>query len=172
MWYVIQVVGGREETARKLIAKYADKSTYNEVFVPRYRASLKVDGAYEYYYPVLTPGYIIADTNSVDAFEAQLRRVPAFTRLLGTDGGFKPLDREERAWLEEWTKRGERVVQGSTGRIEGGRLHILSGPLIGREADVVRYNRRKRRAIIRMTFMGLEKEIPIELEILGKLSER
>lgn len=171
MWYVIQVVGGREETVRDLIVKYVEESTYNEVFVPRYRAIRKVGDAFKYYYPILTPGYVIVDTAVVDSFEAQLSRVPMFTRLLGTDKGFKPLDREERAWLEEWTKYGDRVVQGSTGRIENGRLHIISGPLIGREADIVRVKRRQKRAIIRMMVMGRQKEIELELEIIGRKAE-
>lgn len=171
MWYVIQVVGGREEIAKRLIDKFVDADAYKEVFVPRFRATRKVDGELEYYHPVLTPGYIIVDTKHVDAFESQLRRVPAFMRLLGNDESFKPLDREERAWLEEWTQPGDRVVQGSLGRIEKGRLKILSGPLIGREADIVRFNRRKRKAVIRMMVMGRPKEIELELEIVGKETE-
>lgn len=171
MWYVIQVIGGREETAKRLIDERADPSTFSEVFVPRYRASRKAAGEWEFYYPVLTPGYIIVDTCKIGAFEAQLRKVPAFTRLLGDDAGFKPLDREERVWLEAWTKPDDRVVEGSIGRIDKGRLKILSGPLIGREADIVKVNRRKRKATIRMMVMGREKEVTLELEIVGKTTE-
>lgn len=171
MWYVVQVIGGREETAKRLIEKHASDDTFQEVFVPRYRASRKTGGKMEYYYPVLTPGYVIARTRNVGSFESQLRGVPAFMRLLGDDTGFKPLDREERAWLQEWTKRDDRVLQGSTGRIEKGRLKILSGPLIGMEGKVVKVNRRKRKATVLMTIMGRPKEIELELEIVGKESE-
>lgn len=171
MWYVIQVVGGREETAKRLIEERADPATFDEVFVPHYRASRKVNGEWEFHYPVLTPGYLICDTREIGAFEAQLRAIPAFMRLLGDSSGFKPLDRAERAWLEEWTSREDRVVQGSTGRIEKGRLKILSGPLLGREADVVKVNRRKKKAVVRMVIMGRPKEVTLELEIVGKTRE-
>lgn len=171
MWYVVQVVGGREETARHLIDKFVDAGTYKEVFVPRYRATQKVDGELKYYHPVLTPGYVIVDTTKVDAFESQLRCVPAFTRLLGNNECFKALDREERAWLEEWTKPNERVVQGSIGRINKGKLKILSGPLVGMEGRVVKVNRRKKKATVLMNVMGRPKEISLELEIIGKTTE-
>lgn len=171
MWYVIQVVGGREESVLQLIRKYADANTYTEVFVPRYRAAKHTGGAWEYSFPVLTPGYVIVDTHDVTVFEAQLHRIPQFTRLLGDNSGFKPLDRQEMAWLQQWTQRGERVMQGSTGRIKKGKLRILSGPLVGREADVIRVNRRKHQAVVRLTMMGREKEITLEFELLGKSDE-
>lgn len=167
-WYVIQVIGGREEAARRLINKHVDATTYEEVFVPRYRVSHRVGDKWEYCYPVLTPGYVIVDTRDIGTFELQLHRVPAFLRLLGDGAGFKRLDREERSWLQQWTNRSARIVQGSIGRIDKGKLNILSGPLVGKEADVVRVNRRKRQATIRMTVMGREKEVNLELEIISK----
>lgn len=168
MWYVIQVAGGREEAACRLIERHAEPGSCDEVFVPRYRAVRQSARGPVEERPVLTPGYVIADARDPEALEAQLRKVPAFTRLLGGESGFRPLDREEAAWLAQWTRRGERVVQGSVGRIERGRLKVLSGPLAGREADVVRVNRRKRRAVVRMEFMGRVKEVALELELLGR----
>lgn len=63
------------------------------------------------------------------------------------------------------------TIQGSSARIEKGKLKILPGSPHGREADVVHDDRRHRRATVRMQFMGREKAIILGLEILGKSPE-
>lgn len=173
MWYVIQVFSGQENAAKDLIERLVDKRCYDEVFVPRYRSSRKAkDGSWESVLEPLTPGYIIVDTRDPARLGSQLRRVPALTKLLGGGEAFLPLDRDERAWIEAWTQHGNRVLESSEAVFERGRVRILDGPLIGREADIVRVNRRRRQAIVRMTFMGREKDVTLGLDVVGTNSAR
>lgn len=168
MWYVIQTFTGREEAVKQQIEQLVDEKAYDEVFVPRYRAMRKREGEWESYLSVLTPGYLIVDTSRAAYFESQLKSVPALTKVLGNDAGFVPLDRDGSAWLEAWTKRGHRVLEPSTGRIEKGRVKILSGPLFGQEGQIVKVNRRKRFAVLNMNIMGREKQVKVALEIIGE----
>jgi transcriptional antiterminator NusG len=91
----------------------------------------------------LLPGYLIAVTEDPWCLLDQLRGISEFTKLLPTGKTFAPLDEEEKSWIEKWTKEGNRIIPMSYAYKEGEKLVITEGPLMGKEALIVRVNRRK-----------------------------
>lgn len=116
----------------------------------------------------LTPGYIYLSTRDIVSVSQALYGVPSFTKLLGNDGGFIPLRKDEIAWLDSLTTQGNRVVEMSVGVIEGDKVVIQSGPLQGLEGQIVKIDRHKRLAYLDMRFMGRMKTIRVGLEIVRK----
>lgn len=103
MWYVIQVLSGQEDKACELINLHAagqrskdNRPVLKECFVPRYQVERKFHGQYRTLTRNLFPGYVIAVTNRVDELNDRLVKIPTFTRMLGSEKSFIPLDRSER----------------------------------------------------------------------------
>ena len=170
MWYVIQTVGGKEKHARRLMDKLVDGSVLTEAFIPQPRVMHRLRGEWRPTEEVLIPGYVFVRTSNVDALSQDLRSVPAFTRLLGNDDRFIPLTRDEIAFLNAFTKEGDRVIQMSEGIIEGDRVIVLNGPLMDHEGMIKKIDRHKRVAYLDMQMFGRTKTIKVGLEIVRKRS--
>lgn len=54
----------------------------------------------------------------------------------------------------------------SRGIKENGKVRFISGPLVGHEADVVRIERHKRRAIVQMQFLGEMRNIEVAVDVI------
>ena len=158
-WYVIQVQTGREQQMCRVIERVCaevdlasdeDEQLLEECFSPTFQTEHKFGGEWKQVEKLLLPGYVIAVTARPGEVVQQLRRTPEFTRLLSTGETFVPLRDDERAWMEEFTKRGERTIAMSVGYREGDRVVVTQGPLKGREGIVSRVNRKKCLATIVM----------------------
>ena len=132
--YVIQVEGGREAHVCDLINKLLG-DRIKECFVPRREIFRREAGEWTTVRETLFPGYLFVETDDVSKVMERLARVPAFTRLLGkSDERVIPLSQDEVAWLTALMQPLDKVVEMSTGVIEGDRVIVTSGPLVGREA--------------------------------------
>lgn len=178
-WYVVQVNVGRELQACNQLGKVVrgfDTSgggsshlsdLLDEWFVPLYRVATSRKGVVQEATEVLYPGYIIVSTADVDALKTALEKMPAFARILGSNNeAYLPLSEEERAWINAFTKRDDRIIDKSLGYIEKGEVRVVDGPLVGREAQIVKINRRKGIAVIRLTMCGREVETKIGLNVV------
>ena len=85
MWYVVQTVAGREFAVCRLIESLVEDDVLQECFVPRYEVQKQFRGQWRTCTATLFPGYLIVVTDRVDELESQLRRVPAFARVLSND---------------------------------------------------------------------------------------
>ena len=168
MWYVVQVATGREQAACDLIGERVDASLLKECFVPRRTVAFKEADGWKTVEEPLFPGYVIVDTSQPKRLHGRLLALPDFARLLDVDGEFLPLDDEEVAWIDAFTRRGHRVVDMSHAVVEGGIVRIVDGPLVGREAQVKRINRRKRTAILELRILGRDVEVPMGLEVVRR----
>ena len=173
MWYVIQVIGGREENVLRKIEKQASEATFTSLFVPKYEVRKRYSGAWKTQQEVLFPGYVFVDTKTPDAFRIELNKVSAMTKLLSgeTETGdkqFIPLSDEEKTLISAFIGNESHVLKMSEGIIVGDEVRILKGPLQGFEANVVKIDRHKRIAFIRLNILGREKTVKVGLEIVQK----
>lgn len=166
--YVIQVAGGRETHVRHLINKLLSDCV-TECFVPLREVFRRAGGEWLTVRERLFPGYIFVETDDVSKVMERLARVPAFTRLLGkSDERVIPLSQDEVAWLTALMQPLDKVVEMSTGVIEGDRVIVTDGPLVGREALISKIDRHKRLAYLDMRMFGRTKTIKVGLEIVRK----
>lgn len=175
MWYVIQVLSGREGKACGLIRLCAEgvraedgKPVLKECFVPRYQVERKFHGRYETLTRTLFPGYVIAATNRVGALNERLREAPTLTRMLGSEKSFTPLDQAEMRLINAFTSEKRRVVGVSRAVAEGDEVKVTEGPLFGLEGLIARIDRRKGTAHLITTMFGRPMNVEMGLVVVTK----
>lgn len=157
MWYVMQVVGGKEKRVLALLKRYFSSSLLQECFIPQYEIMRKYRGEWHRAVEILFPGYLVVLTNQPAQLASELRKVPLFTKLLGNNDVFIPLNDQEVSFFEVFTAPEQRVVTMSEGVIEGDRVVVLEGPLKGRAGMIAKIDRHKRLAYLNMDMMGRKK---------------
>lgn len=177
VWYAVQVSTGHEHMVRDMILQAADLAraageqiALDECFVPMYRTGERRGGEWVPTEKVLFPGYLIVVTKDIQNVERLLHGVKSFTRLLGNDKAFIPLNSEEVAWIEAFTSRDERVVEMSEGYMEDGRVVVVSGPLVRHEYLIDEVNHRQRKARLKMQMFNRTITAEIGLKLVGKKS--
>lgn len=121
MWYVIQVINGREDVMRERIERVVPVGAMQEIFYPQFQTEIKVHGEWVNTTKSLFPGYLICDTADPRTVQQYLLRMDDFARVLSQDGQFVPLAKEEVQLIGGFTHRGDRVVVGN-GPFSIGRL--------------------------------------------------
>lgn len=182
-WYVVQVMAGREDHMRseilraieleeRLASEQAEAHSApeppaiaREVFVPKARVGVNRDGKWLPGEETLLPGYLIAITDDPARLSAALRRAEGFARVVRQDNAFVPLPSQSVEWLERQTQRGSGAAEMSEGYVAGGTLHVTAGPLMGREAQVVKVDHRKKRAYLEMEMFGRTVTVQLGLRI-------
>ena len=170
MWYVVQVMGGKERRVLRMIHQVVDEKLFEECFIPESEVMRKFQGEWKRCTEILLPGYlfIIASKRNIDVVAEQLHRVPAFTKLLGNNSTFIPLNADEIAFIDAFTQKDHRVVEMSEGVIEGDEICITRGPLIRQVGLVKRIDRHKRLAYLQTEMFGRTVQIKVGLEIVRK----
>lgn len=182
-WYVVQVMAGREDHMRREILRAieleerlaseraeaqgqpAPPAIVHELFVPKARVGVNRDGVWLPGEEVLLPGYLIAIAEDPARVSAALRRAEGFARVVRQDNVFVPLPSQSVEWLERQTRRGSSVAGMSEGYVQDGVLHVTSGPLMGREAQVVKVDHRKKRAYLEVEAFGRTVTVQLGLRI-------
>ena len=175
MWYVVQVLSGQEDKAVGLITRtVADavdadgRLVLKECFAPRYQVERKFHGEYKLLERNLFPGYVIAITSNASELNRLLSGVSAFTRILGNEKSFIPLDRAEMSFINSFTVEKHRVIRLSKAVAEGDSVTVMEGPMVGHEAAIRKINRRKGTALVEMTMFGRTVSVEIGLAVVAK----
>ncbi len=165
MWYVIQVMAGREamimDNCKNLIREKED------IFIPKIDMERRVRGIDELVTKPMFPGYIFFDTKEVEDLFYRLKRVNGLTKILRTGTEFTPITEDEAEIIQRLGGKEHRVVI-STGYKEGDRAVITEGPLKDFSGDILRIDRRKRTAVIAVSLLGEIREIKVGLKVLNK----
>ncbi len=161
-WYVLQTKTGDEEKLVKMIRKMLSPSFYGECFVMYYEQLWRRhEGAFVHVARSF-PGYVFITTERPDSLYLELKRVPAMSKLMADgDFYFLALDPLEADFLKQ-IMNAEHVIGLSYLATDGhGHVRQTAGPLKACLKQVVRYNYRKRSALIRLSLAGYEKQIPL-----------
>ena len=154
MWYVIQVINGREAAMQELIERVVPAGVIDELFSPQYQTEIKKNGTWIRVNKPLLPGYLICITRDPRAVEQFLLQLGEFARVLSQGGEFVPLAKEETQVIAGFTHRGERVVPMSECLKEGDRVVVTAGPLLGHEGLIKTINRHKNTAFLEFDLCG------------------
>ena len=82
MWYVIQVINGREDVMRERIEHVVPTGAMQELFYPQFQTEIKVHGEWVNTTKPLFPGYLICDTSDPRTVQQYLLRMDDFARVL------------------------------------------------------------------------------------------
>ena len=83
------------------------------------------------------------------------------------DSGQAILHGKDTQLLEKlWS--GRECLEISVGVMEGDKVKIVEGPLVGKESMIKKINKHKRQAVVEINFMGENRLITIGLDIIRK----
>ncbi len=164
MWYAIQVYTGKEQETIDLCRKCIEGVDYR-IENPKLERSRKYLGSWHKECSIMFPGYVFVVTDDIDAFRMASKKVPRITKVLGAEDQAIPLTEEEVETLHKLVND-EYVVELSKGIKVGDSIAVTDGPLKGMEALIIKVDRHKRTAAIRVPMMGREIETVVGLEVL------
>ena len=170
MLYVAQVSGGQERRACQLVKRLVDPSVLQECFVAQAQVMRRVKGEWRLRTEIMLPGYLFLRTKSAEKLAAELVRVPAFTRLLGSEEAFVPLLPQETMFIDAVMSKDDGVMEMSEGVIEGDKVTIVKGPLKSLKGLITKIDRHRRCAYITVPMFERKITARVGLEIVQKIS--
>ncbi len=172
MYYVIQVVTGMEEKAENQIGHIIGEGLYNRCFHPMRLIKKKFRGEWKELHEKLLPGYVFITSDCIQELYEELKRVPAFTKLLGKEEEqFIPLPEHEVEWLERITRSTDQNMEVQLSQVtvsENDTVTILSGPLKDMEGWIKKIDLHRRIAKVEVDFMNRKTVIHLGIEMVGK----
>lgn len=179
LWYVLHVRAGAEHRAadglnRAFTRMNADGYSL-QAFCPeteRYYRNKKTQGD-KYIKRPMFPGYMFVETDMPAAvftrmFAEYIYASEDIIRLLRNgDSDDIALRAEERIRLE-YLLKGKRCMDRSIGYIEGDKITVTGGPLVGMEGNILKINRHNRTAEIGINMFDGEYSVKVALEIIDK----
>ena len=169
-WYVLFVKGGLENQIKNFLNDQFDDWVS---FYPMVQKIHTSKGKKKVCLRPLFPSYIFVKSN-IDAAEFRYRLFQIRGRMSGIikeleyeHDAISALREDEIYYLEHLLDDNFQVLP-STGVLQEGRVHVISGPLVGLDDKIVKVNRHNRSAIIQFNILGEEKSASVALEIVDK----
>ncbi|MCH5155635.1 MAG: antitermination protein NusG [Clostridiales bacterium] len=179
-WYVFYVRTGSENRVVQDIARFSDTKGLSsddiEAFCPQsevyYRAARGKTAGKQYKKRPLFSGYVFVETrltakDFLTEFGSMIYTSHDIIRLLKSGKDNIALPEQERIRLE-FLLKGKRCVERSVGFINGDKVTITAGALIGQEGLITYINRHNRCADIEIDMFGGKTKARVALEIIER----
>jgi len=151
-YYVVQVKSGWEEK----VLQYARKLQIDRearILWPRRKLRLRRHGRWRETLASIFPGYLFLEIEGIGPeLYWRMRRIPGFVRFLRHNHQIEPLCDQDREILVHFLSYGEIVSKSQVAFDEHKRIRVISGPLKSLEGRIVKVDRRKGRARVRLDF--------------------
>ena len=173
MYYVIQVQSGKEDKVIEEIKSHKDHDPSFDIFTPCRTERRKYKDGFKDIKVKCFPGYIFAETNNVKQLINELYWAPDYARLLGKEklnDNYLPLSEEESRVIDIlYNAENDRTTPIMDIEVlEGDRIRVVSGPLMGQESVVKKVDLHKRRIKITTTLAGRGVEAYVAINIVTK----
>ena len=171
-YFVIQVETGQEnrfiERCRTLIAQY----DIDLIHLQR-RLAIRKKGVVKKVCVSVFPGYVFLKAGKIEAsFCKAVRWVTGFTRFLKNNTDITPLCGDDKDIILHLLSFG-RMIRESYVRFDiNKRIVVVEGPLKGLEGNIVRVDRRKKRAKVRLDLYDNVFEVDFGFELMDEISNR
>ncbi len=165
-YYVIQVQTRTEEKYLRLTADIIEKNRVRLLY-PRRKLRIRRKGVWKNYLAPIFPGYLFIESELISAeLYWQIKRVPGFLRFLKDNHNIQPLSMRDQDLLTHFLSFGEVVERSKVFFDENKRIRVLQGPLKGLEGKIVKVNRRKGRARVKLDLYEESFQIDFGFELL------
>ena len=140
-WYVVQVFRGQEHVFEKRLVDNVDYF----VFVPKRVVLLKRKEVLKKVLEPLFPGYLFVASNKdfvefKHFYQQSISMIEGCIKILKHKEDVEALYPQERELIERFINS-DQVIDVSHGFIEGDKIRIIDGPLVGKESMIVKINR-------------------------------
>lgn len=163
-WYALFVLTGEEENVkRRLQYKFQGKNL--KFIVPKRRLVERKDGEWQAKIRILFPGYVLLN-GLVDVEDYyDLKGTPGLVTILKSK--HEPLEiSEQEINIISRLICNDEIIGSSSVFIEGDRIIVKDGPLLGMDGIIESINKRKGRAKVRIDFIGGPRIVELSVSIM------
>ncbi len=159
MWYVVQVMTGREDG---IAGKLREQGV--RALVPKENRLIRSGGSWIQKEYILFTGYVFLDmVYNADSYY-RVRNVPGVIRFLGDSRNPSALSHLEAEWIGLLTGKDNAPIEPTTVRVqEDGSLKAVKGILEKFESRVIKFDRRNRKAVFEITICNEKKEVQLSI---------
>ena len=170
MYYVIWTLTGKENIVRHEILAQIGQENKEKIHILTRERKQKYRGEWQIQKEKLFPGYLFMDleASQVESVRQAFRRVTEHAKVLKIGDELFPIHEEEEQLLRRLTGDTTNVAV-SVGVIEGDKIIVREGPLIGMEGMIKRIDRHKRMAVLEVELFNRISEVKVGLEIVEKV---
>ncbi len=164
--YVVQVLAGDEmgflERCRRNISELADA-----LILPRRQLRIRRNGRWTRQVRPIFPGYVFLDTpDADDGLWRRLGGVRGFIRPLHSSEDVRALPPRDEQAIRNLIRFGSLVRPSRVRFNENDRIEVIDGPLAGMEGQIVRVDRRKGRARVKLDLYKDSFSIDLGIELV------
>lgn len=168
-WYVLFVMGGKEHSICEFLnEKYQDW----QAFYPEKEVIHKKQGQQIVVKKPMFPSYIFIESNVwQEDIQQRIKAVRVMKQGIIKELRYEAapaLEKDEIRYLTSLMDE-DHVVKRSIGYIENDKVMITEGPLQGLESEIIKIDRHKRQAVLRIRLLNREMEVSVSLEIVKKI---
>jgi transcription termination/antitermination protein NusG len=150
-YFALQVAARGEARFLRLAEQLANNRADFRVLWPRRSLRVRRRGVSRDVLQPLFPGYLFVVAPDLDTdLHAALRQLPGFVRYLPNDSDVRPLSEKDARLISSLVLHGEIVRKSLVTFDENSRINIIEGPLKGLEGLIVKVDRRKGRAKVKL----------------------
>jgi transcriptional antiterminator NusG len=165
-FFALQVWTGNESRFLALAGR-ALAGTRAQLLWPRRSLRIRRGGIWRDSVSPIFPSYVFLQSGAVDPdLYATLKRTPGFVRFLPSNESLAPLESKDQSLLSHFLAFGEVVEKSAAYFDENRRIRVISGPLKNLEGMIVRVDRRKGRARVRLEMYEDSFEVDFGFEAL------
>ena len=166
-FFALQVRTGGEQRFVALASRGLNQEEMS-LFWPRRNLRIRRGGHWYDSVAPIFPSYLFLQASEVmPAVYHLLRRTPGFIRFLPSNERVAPLDRADHDLLNHFLGFGEIVQKSMAYFDENKRIRVVAGPLINLEGRIVKVDRRKGRARVRLALYEDSFEVDFSFEALA-----
>lgn len=160
-YYCLMVKSGSEETFKKSFDEALQKSRFtdkplNEAKVTFFKKRMKNSKKVEYE-QALFPGYVFMSTEALDtALVNATKKCRAFYHFLNNNADIQRLRGQDMEYLRNLLRFGESQGISKAYFDQNQRIVIKSGPLTGFEGKIIKVNRKRGRATVKIDLCNNE----------------
>jgi len=172
-YYIIQVATGREAFFVECLKKRAPQLEEKHRFIYLTRElTIRRQGKLLTQLQPLFPSYIIVETaGEIDSLTlAALKKLPDFYHFLNSNTDIVPLANHDLKIIQHFMGLGPKIGSSLVRFDENDRIVVIEGPLKGFEGSIIKVDKRKQRAKIRVDFGGTAHTMDLSFEDISKKS--
>ena len=165
-YFVIHVKTGGEEEFLNRSEAILDKKEIRFIWL---RRSLRIRRRGEWIETLapIFPGYVFIEAKKITPeLYLQIRPIPGFYRFLQSNENIEPLSERDKELLLHFLSFGQVVEKSVVYFDEGKRIRVMSGPLKELEGKIVKVDRRKGRAKVKLDMFQNSFLIDFGFEVL------
>jgi len=173
-YYAIQVKTRSEEKFIKLFKASHPQITF-PIHFPKRLLDIRKGGKIKSTTPAVFPGYLFIEAENdeeIISCQWEFRRTEGFYRFLKSNRDITPLADRDLELVLHFINNTDSVAGRSKVYFnENSRIVVVEGPLIGLEGRIIKVDRRKGRAKIKLDLYNDSFSIDLAFEVLGALEK-